>query len=78
MALTELNVKLFITSRPLTPLEALFPLAHAVTIFAQDGDLEIHITKGIEESVDLRGLLQADPLLKEELVSAVKKNCGGM
>jgi hypothetical protein len=77
-ALTSLNVKLFITSRPLKPLEARFPLAHTVTIFAQDGDLEIHIAKGIEESVELQDLLQGDPVLREELVSMVKKNCGGM
>jgi hypothetical protein len=77
-ALTSLNVKLFITSRPLEPLEARFPQAHIVAIFAQDEDLEIHIAKGIEESVELRDLLEADPLLREELVSTVKKNCGGM
>jgi hypothetical protein len=77
-ALTSLNVKLFITSRPLKPLEARFPQAHIVVIFAQDEDLEIHIAKGIEESVELRDLLEADPLLREELVSTVKKNCGGM
>jgi hypothetical protein len=76
--LASLNVKLFITSRPLKPLESRFPRALTFTIVAQDVDLDIHIAKEIEDSVELRYLLQREPWLMDELVSTVKKNCGGM
>jgi hypothetical protein len=76
--LASLDVKLFVTSRPLKPLESRFPRALTFTIVAQDGDLDIHIAKEIEDSVELRYLLQREPGLMEELVSTVKKNCGGM
>jgi hypothetical protein len=76
--LASLNVKLFVTSRPLKPLESRFPRALSFTIVAQDGDLDIHIAKEIEDSVELRYLLDREPELMGELVSMVKKNCGGM
>jgi hypothetical protein len=76
--LTSLNVKLFITSRPLKPLEDCFPQVLKVTIFAQDEDLDLLIAKGIEESVGLQHLLQAEPFLRDELFLTIKQNCGGM
>jgi hypothetical protein len=76
--LTSLNVKLFITSRPLKPLEDRFPQALKIAIFAQDEDLDLLITKGIEESVELQYLLEVEPFLRNELFSTIKQNCGGM
>jgi hypothetical protein len=77
-ALTSLNVKLFITSRPLETLQAHFPQAHTFAIAAQDADLDLLITKGIEESVELQRLLQANPLLRDEIFATIKQTCGGM
>ncbi|KAH6902939.1 hypothetical protein BKA70DRAFT_1079825, partial [Coprinopsis sp. MPI-PUGE-AT-0042] len=78
-ALTLLNVKIFITSRPLRNVEVKFPDAQNFTIAAQDTDLDLHIAKVINESADLELLLeQAGPSLREEIISSIKQNCGGM
>jgi hypothetical protein len=71
-------VKIFITSRPLKPLEAHFPQTYIFAIAARDADLDLHITKGIEESVELQRLLTANPLLRDEIFATIKQNCGGM
>jgi hypothetical protein len=76
--LTSLNVKLFVTSRPLKPLEDRFPQALTFAIFAQDEDLDLLIAKGIEDSVELRYLLEVEPFLRDELFLTIKANCGGM
>jgi hypothetical protein len=77
-ALTSLNVKLFITSRPLETLQAHFARAHTFTIAAQDADLDLLITKGIEENVELQRLLRANPVLRDQVFAIIKQNCGGM
>ncbi|KAH6903048.1 hypothetical protein BKA70DRAFT_1566997 [Coprinopsis sp. MPI-PUGE-AT-0042] len=77
-ALASLNVKLFITSRPLKTVEAHFPQAHTFHIIAQDIDIDLHITKGIDENAELQRLLLASPLLRDEIFSTIKQNCGGM
>jgi hypothetical protein len=77
--LSSLDVKLFITSRPLTLLQAEFPSAHCFTIAARDRDLELHINNEIQRSLRLRRLLSsADPSWRAKIVSAVKEKCGGM
>ncbi|KAH6916393.1 hypothetical protein BKA70DRAFT_1502416 [Coprinopsis sp. MPI-PUGE-AT-0042] len=76
--LASLNVKLFITSRPLKTVEANFPEAHTFAIHAQDADIDLHIATGISKNVELRRVLQADPSLRDELVSNIKYNCRGM
>jgi hypothetical protein len=77
--LSSLNIKLFITSRPMKSLEARFPDACSFCIAANDRDLELHINREIERSCDLCGILEgAGPTLRAELVSSVKQNCGGM
>jgi hypothetical protein len=78
-ALASVGVKLFITSRPLKPLEANFPGAHIFAIIAQEYDIDLHITKVLGESTDLLGLLRkVGPSLRAEIVSTIKQNCGGM
>ncbi|KAH6889033.1 ankyrin repeat-containing domain protein [Coprinopsis sp. MPI-PUGE-AT-0042] len=77
-ALASLNVKLFITSRPLKTVEANFPAANTFPIIAQDTDIDLHIAKGINESAELQRLLQDDPELRDEIISTIKGNCGGM
>jgi hypothetical protein len=76
--LASLNVKLFITSRPLKTIEASFPKAHIFTIAAQAVDIDLLIAKGINESAELQRLLEEDPALRDEIFSRIKQNCGGM
>ncbi|KAH6909872.1 hypothetical protein BKA70DRAFT_1041891, partial [Coprinopsis sp. MPI-PUGE-AT-0042] len=77
--LASLNVRLFITSRPLKNVEARVPGARSFPIVAQGEDLDLHITQEIARSPDLQDLLErAGPSLREQIVSSIKKNCGGM
>ncbi|KAH6907836.1 hypothetical protein BKA70DRAFT_1150135 [Coprinopsis sp. MPI-PUGE-AT-0042] len=77
--LSTLNVKIFITSRPLAHLNSCFPGAHRFSIRAQDRDLELHICKEIARSPVLRAILnQGGPELRDKIISAVKKKCEGM
>ncbi|KAH6916230.1 hypothetical protein BKA70DRAFT_1395850 [Coprinopsis sp. MPI-PUGE-AT-0042] len=43
-----------------------------------DGDIDLHIAKGINKNAELRRLLQVNTSLREEVISTVKGNCGGM
>ncbi|KAH6884779.1 ankyrin repeat-containing domain protein [Coprinopsis sp. MPI-PUGE-AT-0042] len=77
--LSSLNVKLFITSRPLPILEARFPGAHRFPILAQDRDLDLHIKKEISRSPMLQTILnEQDPSFRERITTTIKKKCGGM
>lgn len=77
--LSTLDVKLFITSRPLAALEARFPSAHRFPIFAQDRDLDLHISKEISRSIVLQSVLdQPGSTLRAKIASTVKQKCGGM
>jgi hypothetical protein len=77
--LSSLNVKLFVTSRPMTLLQAELANAHCFIIAAQDRDLELHIDREIQRSPRLRRLLnKADPSWRAKIVSSVKEKCGGM
>ncbi|KAH6903565.1 hypothetical protein BKA70DRAFT_1155376 [Coprinopsis sp. MPI-PUGE-AT-0042] len=77
--LHTLDVKLFITSRPLATLEACFPEAHRYPICAQDRDLDLHIAKEISRSPTLCSILsQGGPVLREKITSTIKQKCSGM
>ncbi|KAH6901153.1 hypothetical protein BKA70DRAFT_1569201 [Coprinopsis sp. MPI-PUGE-AT-0042] len=77
--LSSLNVKLFITSRPLPHLEACFPGAHRFPILALDRDLDLHINKEISRSPMLQTILnEEDPSFREKITTTIKKKCGGM
>ena len=76
--LESLNVKLFITSRPLKAIEERVENSRGFTIAAQNDDLDLHIAQEISQSENLVNLLGADPLFKEEVSSLVKERCGGM
>ncbi|KAH6904821.1 hypothetical protein BKA70DRAFT_1506673, partial [Coprinopsis sp. MPI-PUGE-AT-0042] len=77
--LASLNVRLFITSRPLKIVEARVPGACSFPIVAQGQDLNLHIAQEISRSPRLQDVLErAGPSLREEIVSSIKKNCGGM
>ncbi|KAH6888320.1 hypothetical protein BKA70DRAFT_59764 [Coprinopsis sp. MPI-PUGE-AT-0042] len=77
--LSTLNVKIFITSRPLAHLDSCFPGAHRFSIRAQDRDLDLHISKEIARSPVLQAILnQGGPELRYKVTSTVKKKCEGM
>ncbi|KAH6907888.1 ankyrin repeat-containing domain protein, partial [Coprinopsis sp. MPI-PUGE-AT-0042] len=77
--LAALNVKLFITSRPLDQLESRYPDAHHFPIFAQDADLDVHIDKEISRSMELQAILAASsPGLGGRITLTVKRKCSGM
>jgi hypothetical protein len=77
--LSSLNVKIFVTSRPLETVRARFPHAFTIVIAAQDADLDLHIAAVIDDSADLQHLLeQEEPSLRGEIVFTIKRNCGGM
>ncbi|KAH6870872.1 hypothetical protein BKA70DRAFT_1069663, partial [Coprinopsis sp. MPI-PUGE-AT-0042] len=79
LKLASLNARLFVTSRPLESVQARVPDAHCFPIFAQEGDLDLHINQEISRSRDLASFLEsADPSLREEIVALVKSKCGGM
>ncbi|KAH6905407.1 hypothetical protein BKA70DRAFT_1504594 [Coprinopsis sp. MPI-PUGE-AT-0042] len=77
--LTSLNVKLFITSRPLKDVEAAFPNVHRFAIVARPSDIDLHIKKEIALSGNLRAILaQGGTLLRDEVYTSIKEKCGGM
>ncbi|KAH6909719.1 hypothetical protein BKA70DRAFT_1425448 [Coprinopsis sp. MPI-PUGE-AT-0042] len=77
--LTSLNVKLFITSRPLKNVEAAFPNIHCFPIVAQASDLDLHINTEISRSADLRAIIeQGGTSLRDEVYASIKEKCGGM
>jgi ankyrin repeat domain-containing protein 50 len=76
--LASLDVRLFITSRPLQAIEAKLPDAHAISIMAHKEDLDLHIAERFENVVTLHGLQECDPELKQQIVTAVKSKCGEM
>ncbi|KAH6909717.1 hypothetical protein BKA70DRAFT_1187477 [Coprinopsis sp. MPI-PUGE-AT-0042] len=77
--LMSLNVKLFVTSRPLKNVEAAFPNVHRFSIVAQVSDIDLHIDKEISRSADLRTILgQGGTVLRNEVYTSIKTKCGGM
>jgi hypothetical protein len=76
-ALVSLNVKLFITSRPLKTVQA-NTKAHTFHISAQDADIDLHFAKITKENPELQQLFDELPSLKHEVLTTVKQNCGGM
>ncbi|KAH6904762.1 hypothetical protein BKA70DRAFT_1565435 [Coprinopsis sp. MPI-PUGE-AT-0042] len=77
--LVSLNVKLFVTSRPLKTLAAHFPGTHHFPIVAHNDDITLHINQEISRSVELFTILQrADQSLHNKIVASVIQKCGGM
>ncbi|KAH6909473.1 hypothetical protein BKA70DRAFT_1561718 [Coprinopsis sp. MPI-PUGE-AT-0042] len=78
-SLSSLNVKLFITSRPLPAVEASVGDAEIIPIVPQDHDLDLLVDKAIADCSDLQGILhRAGPYLKEDILTSVKSKCDGM
>ncbi|KAH6901152.1 hypothetical protein BKA70DRAFT_1569200 [Coprinopsis sp. MPI-PUGE-AT-0042] len=56
-SLASLNVKLFLTSRPMKPLEAQFPEARRFPIVPPEGDLDVHIAKEMSRSMEVQAII---------------------
>lgn len=80
--LASLNVKLFITSRPLKVVEAHFRdvgSIHCLQVSAKGEDLDLHISEEISRSCDLQSLLDEEgESLKQAVFTTIKQKCGGM
>ena len=77
--LVSLNVRLFITSRPLRDMQARFPAAYTLDIAAQDDDIEQHVNKGINNSSGLLNLVEQEgESLHKEILSVIKAKSSGM
>jgi hypothetical protein len=78
-ALASLDVRLFITSRPLKGIESCVPGVHSFSIAAQSHDLDLHIIQEISRSPDLQILLKKAGLsLRDEIIGSIKAKCDGM
>lgn len=77
--LSSLNIKLFITSRPLAENEEIFSGAEIVQIVAQDHDLDLLIAQKLKVGKDLPAILQrGGPSVRELIAESVKSKCQGV
>ncbi|KAH6880898.1 hypothetical protein BKA70DRAFT_187284 [Coprinopsis sp. MPI-PUGE-AT-0042] len=77
--LASLNVKLFITSRPLETPRVHLPDALRFSIAAQDQDLDLLIAHAIDQSPKLCSLVEQEgEKWREEIASSIKQKCEGM
>ena len=78
-ALLTLNVKLFITSRPLKLLETQILDADHFEISARPRDIDLHVVEEMSKSPELCRLMQErGPTWKEEILTLIKLRCCGM
>ncbi|KAH6902533.1 hypothetical protein BKA70DRAFT_1112737, partial [Coprinopsis sp. MPI-PUGE-AT-0042] len=75
--LSSLDVKIFITSRPLETLQQQFPQAQVFNIAASPSDLDLHIKHFLRHCPDLVALLEGTEF-EERIVEAVHRKSGGM
>jgi ankyrin repeat domain-containing protein 50 len=75
--LASLDVKLFITSRPLETLQQDFPQAEFVTLAAQPSDIDLHIKESLRRNPDLRALVEGCDL-ENRIAETVQEKYGGM
>jgi hypothetical protein len=78
-SLTGLNVKLFITSRPIGSVQARISGAHYFPIVAHEQDLDVHINKEMWRSTELQAILASStPGLEGKITLTIKRKCSGM
>ncbi|KAH6892821.1 hypothetical protein BKA70DRAFT_1571586 [Coprinopsis sp. MPI-PUGE-AT-0042] len=75
--LASLDAKLFITSRPLEPLQKQFPYARVFNIAASPSDLDLHIKHFLRHSPEVMALLE-DTNLEEQIADTVHRKSGGI
>lgn len=77
--LASLNVKLFITSRPMAVDAQHIADAHRFSIFAHDGDVELHTAREISRSPELCAIInRVGPQWMKEIAASITRKCGGM
>jgi hypothetical protein len=79
--LASLKAQIFVTSRPMNDVQALFSTARFFDIAAQGRDLDLHIAKMLERGGRSRLLFlpSGEGTERKQLVTdTVKRNCGGM
>ncbi|KAH6894865.1 ankyrin repeat domain-containing protein 28 [Coprinopsis sp. MPI-PUGE-AT-0042] len=75
--LASLDAKLFITSRPLEPLQQQFPYARLFNIAANPSDLNLHIKYFLRHSPEVMALLEGTDL-EEQIAETIHQKSGGM
>ncbi|KAH6874833.1 hypothetical protein BKA70DRAFT_1412791 [Coprinopsis sp. MPI-PUGE-AT-0042] len=75
--LTSLDAKLFITSRPLEPLQRQFADAQVFNIAASPSDLDLHIKHFLRHSPEVMALLEGTDL-EEQIAETIHQKSGGM
>ena len=77
-ALASLNIRLFITSRPIKAAEEYLqlPSTCAFQVVAQENDLDLLINAGIDSCAHLHSLLSSQQ--REEVANTIKEKCGDM
>ncbi|KAH6894835.1 ankyrin repeat domain-containing protein 28 [Coprinopsis sp. MPI-PUGE-AT-0042] len=75
--LASLGAKLFITSRPLEPLQQQFANAQVFNIAASPSDLDLHIKNFLRHSPEVMALLEGTDL-EEQIVATIHQKSGGM
>ncbi|KAH6894871.1 ankyrin repeat-containing domain protein [Coprinopsis sp. MPI-PUGE-AT-0042] len=75
--LASLDVKLFITSRPLQALQQQFASTRVFKIAASPSDLDLHIKHFLRHTPDLMALLEGTDL-EEQIAETIHQKSGGM
>ncbi|KAH6874828.1 ankyrin repeat-containing domain protein [Coprinopsis sp. MPI-PUGE-AT-0042] len=75
--LASLNAKIFITSRPLEPLQWQYPHAQVFNIAASRSDLDLHIKHFLQHSPEVMVLLEGTDL-EEQIAETIRRKSGGM
>ncbi|KAH6894759.1 ankyrin repeat-containing domain protein [Coprinopsis sp. MPI-PUGE-AT-0042] len=75
--LASLDAKLFITSRPLEPLQKQFHYARVFSIAASPSDLNLHIKNFLRRSPEVVALIEGTDL-EEQIAETIHRKSGGM
>lgn len=74
----EPNVRLMITSRPLTVVKTVFSSITEIEIQASDGDLRLFLETRVLDKPRLAPLVKADPVLKDRIIKTLISKAAGM
>ncbi|KAH6879714.1 ankyrin repeat-containing domain protein [Coprinopsis sp. MPI-PUGE-AT-0042] len=75
--LASLDVKLFITSRPLEPLQRQYSYAQIFNITASPSDLDLHIKHFLQHNPEVMALIEGTDL-EEQIAETIHQKSGGM
>ncbi|KAH6892787.1 hypothetical protein BKA70DRAFT_1536466 [Coprinopsis sp. MPI-PUGE-AT-0042] len=75
--LASLDARIFITSRPLEPLQRQFADAQVFDIAASPSDLDLHIKNFLQHSPEVMALIEGTDL-EEQIAETIHRKSGGM